>query len=94
MRFSSVLLKISLLCTSEALKWGPKVHLGPAKSEILGFRGILTPGYPPEPEATFTAIWPGLWDPYSIKYDLVQSVTSSHDRSYMTTFCGAKRGQW
>ncbi|KAF1816663.1 hypothetical protein P152DRAFT_446287 [Eremomyces bilateralis CBS 781.70] len=80
----------------QAANFGPRVHMGPTKSgaDIIGLSTVFKPGYPPANPTKFLALWPGVWNPYSIKSDLVQSVISSHDQAYMTSFCGAKRGQW
>lgn len=77
-------------------KFGPNVHMGPTKSgrDIVGLSCVFRPGYPPAKPVRFLAVWPGLWNPSTLRYDLIQSVISSHDQAYMTSFCGAKPGQW
>ena len=84
----------SSIAAVEVALWGPRIRLGPAKSEIVSMKTHFQPGYPPEKEEEFMALWPGLWNPRALDYDLIQSVTSSHDRAYMSKFCGAKPGQW
>jgi hypothetical protein len=76
-----------------AQRWGPGVFFT-TRNEVVGLSTVLTPGYPPASEQDFVAIWPGLWNGKMSGYDLVQAVTSSHERKYMQSFCGAKPGQW
>lgn len=84
------------LAACQMAGWGPRVHLGPAKSEIIALSTVFTPGRPPTKRVPFTALWVGLWNPRSIQYDLVQTVTSSHGDAYMRSLCGSswKPGQW
>jgi hypothetical protein len=88
-----VLLFFYFFAVSAAQRWGPGVFFT-TKNEVVGLSAVLTPGYPPAEEADFVAIWPGLWNGKMSGYDLVQAVTSSHERRYMQSFCGAKPGQW
>ena len=71
-------LSLITLVAGQIAGWGPRVHLGPAKSEIVALSAVFTPGRPPNKRVPFTALWVGLWNPRSIQYDLVQTVTSSH----------------
>jgi hypothetical protein len=88
-----VLLLFYFFTVSLAQRWGPGVFFT-TKNEVVELSAVLTPGYPPADEADFVAIWPGLWNGKMSGYDLVQAVTSSHERKYMQSFCGAKPGQW
>jgi hypothetical protein len=90
----SLLVTFLTLANGQVAHWGPNVHFGPTKSEIVGMSVTLIPGHPPAKEVDFVAIWPGLWNPHTVQYDLVQSVIASHKRSYMEWFCKAKPGQW
>jgi hypothetical protein len=92
----SLLSTLFVLVHGQRAIWGPGVHFGPtqAGSEIVGMSVTLVPGYPPAKEVDFVAVWPGLWNPRSFEYDLIQSVIASHKRSYMDWFCDGKPGQW
>jgi hypothetical protein len=90
--FIFALVALASLSLAQRASWGPNIHMR-AKSEIVYFSGTLIPGNTPA-ERSFTAIWPGLWSERTAKYDLVQTVTSVHDRAYMQSLCGAKKGQW
>jgi hypothetical protein len=92
--FLFLVLLLSSVVLAEFAIWGPRVRIGPARSEIVAMTTHFQPGYPPEKEEEFMALWPGLWNPRSLNYDLIQSVTSVHNRSYMKNFCGARPGQW
>ncbi|KAK3060258.1 hypothetical protein LTS18_008949 [Coniosporium uncinatum] len=93
---SFVVAAIASLSLAQRADFGPRVHMGPTRSgnDIVGLSTRFKPGYPPAREETFLALWPGLWNANAASYDLVQSVISSHERSYMQYFCGARPGQW
>lgn len=86
------LLLLSLVSLALA-NWGPSVVFT-SHTSIISFKTTLIPGRPPRVDEGFVAIWPGLWNRRRNNYDLVQSVTSSHDSNYMQAFCGARPGQW